>query len=107
MTIEKHNVTQFLLKQARQNIRVTSQFFVDKLRQYRIWSIEKEITLIIDFEKIKDSHWTRILVIYKRDEKINEVLKNRNANQFRDKARNLKNFFIKYDFEISYHLLFI
>lgn len=56
---------------------------------------------------VKGPHWSQILAMFGPGGAINEILKDRNQVQLKDKARNLKLFFLKSQIEVPYYLSFV
>ena len=75
--------------------------------QRRPWSIEEENSLMAGLDRVKGPHWSQILAMFGPGGTINEVLKDRNQVQLKDKARNLKLFFLKSGIEVPYYLQFV
>jgi len=63
--------------------------------QRRPWSTEEEDALLTGLDRVKGPHWSQILAMFGADGTVSEVLKDRNQVQLKDKARNLKLFFLK------------
>lgn len=61
----------------------------------RPWSTEEEDALLTGLDRVKGPHWSQILAMFGTDGTVSEVLKDRNQVQLKDKARNLKLFFLK------------
>ena len=55
-------------------------------------------------DAVKGPHWSQILALYGNKGTVNEILKDRNQVQLKDKARNLKLFFLKSGIEVPYYL---
>lgn len=55
-------------------------------------------------DQVKGPHWSQILGLYGQGGSINNVLKDRNQVQLKDKARNIKLFFLKSGFEVPSYL---
>jgi hypothetical protein len=55
-------------------------------------------------DQVKGPHWSQILALYGPGGSINETLRDRNQVQLKDKARNLKLFFLKSSCEVPYYL---
>ena len=72
--------------------------------QRRPWSTEEENTLMAGLDRVKGPHWSQILAMFGPGGTINEILKDRNQVQLKDKARNLKLFFLKSGIEVPYYL---
>ncbi|ODQ64590.1 hypothetical protein NADFUDRAFT_52225 [Nadsonia fulvescens var. elongata DSM 6958] len=70
----------------------------------RPWTKEEETTLLDGLEVVQGPHWSQILEMYGRGGRINEILKDRNQVQLKDKARNLKLYYLKSNMEIPYYL---
>ena len=51
-------------------------------------------------EKVNGPHWSQILALYGRGGSASEVLKDRNQVQLKDKARNLKLWYLKMGKEV-------
>lgn len=66
----------------------------NRLSNRRPWTKEEEKALRHALE-LKGPHWSSILESFGAGGKISEALKNRNAVQLKDKARNWKMFFLK------------
>lgn len=58
-------------------------------------------------DRVKGPHWSQIHAMFGPGGTINEVLKNRSQVQLKDKARNLKLFFLKGNIEVPYYLQFV
>ncbi len=58
-------------------------------------------------DRVKGPHWSQILAMFGPGGTINESLKDRNQVQLKDKARNLKLFFLKSGIEVPYYLQFV
>lgn len=61
----------------------------------RPWDSKEEKALMNGLDHVKGPHWSQILAMYGIGGTISDVLKNRNQVQLKDKARNLKLFFLK------------
>jgi len=72
--------------------------------QRRPWSIEEEKALMDGLDRVKGPHWSQILALYGAGGSMSEVLKERNQVQLKDKARNLKLFFLKSGIDVPYYL---
>lgn len=70
----------------------------------RPWTSEEEKALLDGLERVKGPHWSQILALYGAGGSISEVLKDRNQVQLKDKARNLKLFFLKSGVEVPGYL---
>jgi len=55
-------------------------------------------------DRVQGPHWSQILAMYGADGTISEVLKDRNQVQLKDKARNLKLFFLKSGLQVPAYL---
>ena len=75
--------------------------------QRRPWTTEEETSLMAGLDRVKGPHWSQILAMFGPGGTINEVLKDRNQVQLKDKARNLKLFFLKSGIEVPYYLQFV
>lgn len=58
-------------------------------------------------DRVKGPHWSQILAMFGPGGTVNETLKDRNQVQLKDKARNLKLFFLKSGIEVPYYLQFV
>jgi hypothetical protein len=72
--------------------------------QRRPWNQDEENALMAGLDQVKGPHWSQILALYGPNGSVNEVLKDRNQVQLKDKARNLKLFFLKSAIEVPYYL---
>uniref|UniRef100_UPI0015516324 Telomeric DNA-binding factor trf1 n=1 Tax=Schizosaccharomyces pombe (strain 972 / ATCC 24843) TaxID=284812 RepID=UPI0015516324 len=59
------------------------------------WTKEEEEALLDGMDLVKGPRWSQILELYGPGGKKSEVLKYRNQVQLKDKARNMKLFFLK------------
>lgn len=59
------------------------------------WSKSEEDALLSGLDRVNGPHWSQILALYGRGGSISEVLKDRNQVQLKDKARNLKLWYLK------------
>lgn len=59
------------------------------------WTKPEEDALLAGLERVNGPHWSQILALYGRGGSISEVLKDRNQVQLKDKARNLKLWYLK------------
>lgn len=75
--------------------------------QRRPWTTEEETCLMAGLDRVKGPHWSQILAMFGPGGTISEVLKDRNQVQLKDKARNLKLFFLKSGIEVPYYLQFV
>ncbi|CUS14375.1 unnamed protein product [Tuber aestivum] len=75
--------------------------------QRRPWTTEEENALMAGLDRVKGPHWSQILAMFGAGGTVNEVLKDRNQVQLKDKARNLKLFFLKSNIEVPYYLQFV
>lgn len=55
-------------------------------------------------DQVKGPHWSQILGLYGAEGTISNVLRDRNQVQLKDKARNIKLFFLKSDYEVPSYL---
>jgi len=60
--------------------------------------------LMAGLDQVKGPHWSQILGLYGPNGTVNNALAERNQVQLKDKARNLKLFFLKSDIEVPYYL---
>ena len=75
--------------------------------QRRQWSMEEEGALMAGLDLVKGPHWSQILAMFGPGGTVNETLKDRTQVQLKDKARNLKLFFLKNETEVPYYLQFV
>lgn len=75
--------------------------------QRRPWTTDEENALMAGLDRVKGPHWSQILAMFGPGGTINETLKDRNQVQLKDKARNLKLFFLKSNIEVPYYLSFV
>lgn len=75
--------------------------------QRRPWTQEEENALMHGLDQCKGPHWSMILGMYGPGGTTNETLKDRSQVQLKDKARNLKLFFLKSGIEVPYYLQFV
>ena len=75
--------------------------------QRRPWSTEEEQVLMAGLDAVKGPHWSQILALYGSGGSISEALRDRTQVQLKDKARNLKLFFLKSGIEVPYYLGFV
>ena len=75
--------------------------------QRRPWTLEEENALMAGLDRVKGPHWSQILAMFGRGGTISEILKDRGQVQLKDKARNLKLFFLKNSIEVPYYLQFV
>ncbi|KJX93414.1 hypothetical protein TI39_contig4321g00003 [Zymoseptoria brevis] len=59
------------------------------------WMKPEEDALLSGLERVGGPHWSQILALYGRGGSVSEVLKDRNQVQLKDKARNLKLWYLK------------
>ncbi|KAK4223179.1 telomere repeat binding factor-domain-containing protein [Podospora fimiseda] len=70
----------------------------------RPWSPEEEKALMAGLDAVKGPHWSQILSLYGANGSVSNILKDRTQVQLKDKARNLKLFFLKTNSEMPYYL---
>jgi hypothetical protein len=70
----------------------------------RPWTQEEEKALMAGLDMVKGPHWSQILTIFGHNGTISDILKDRTQVQLKDKARNLKLFFLKTNSEMPYYL---
>lgn len=58
-------------------------------------------------DRVRGPHWSQILAMFGPGGTVNESLKDRNQVQLKDKARNLKLFFLKGSIEVPYYLKYV
>jgi protein TBF1 len=75
--------------------------------QRRPWTTEEEQALMAGLDQVKGPHWSQILALYGPGGTISEALRDRTQVQLKDKARNLKLFFLKSKIEVPYYLGFV
>lgn len=64
------------------------------------WTEAEQEALLSGLDKVNGPHWSQILALYGRGGSISEVLKDRNQVQLKDKARNLKLWYLKMGKEV-------
>ncbi|KAK4544421.1 hypothetical protein LTR36_004312 [Oleoguttula mirabilis] len=64
------------------------------------WTKPEEDALLEGLGKVSGPHWSQILALYGRGGSVSEVLKDRNQVQLKDKARNLKLWYLKMGREV-------
>ncbi|KPM40368.1 hypothetical protein AK830_g6195 [Neonectria ditissima] len=70
----------------------------------RPWTQEEEKALMAGLDMVKGPHWSQILTLFGPNGTISDILKDRTQVQLKDKARNLKLFFLKTNSEMPYYL---
>ncbi|KAI0837450.1 telomere repeat binding factor-domain-containing protein [Hypoxylon sp. FL0890] len=70
----------------------------------RPWSPEEEKALMMGLDMVKGPHWSQILSLFGPNGSISNILADRTQVQLKDKARNLKLFFLKTNSEMPYYL---
>ncbi|PHH71974.1 hypothetical protein CDD80_4851 [Ophiocordyceps camponoti-rufipedis] len=70
----------------------------------RPWSQEEEKALMAGLDMVKGPHWSQILTLFGHNGTMSDILKDRTQVQLKDKARNLKLFFLKTNSEMPYYL---
>ncbi|CAM1509963.1 Fc.00g002980.m01.CDS01 [Cosmosporella sp. VM-42] len=70
----------------------------------RPWTQEEEKALMAGLDMVKGPHWSQILTLFGHHGTISDILKDRTQVQLKDKARNLKLFFLKTNSEMPYYL---
>ncbi|CAP71130.1 uncharacterized protein PODANS_6_4980 [Podospora anserina S mat+] len=70
----------------------------------RPWSPEEEKALMAGLDMVKGPHWSQILGLFGPHGTISTILRDRTQVQLKDKARNLKLFFLKTNSEMPYYL---
>ncbi|KAL1883025.1 hypothetical protein VTK73DRAFT_100 [Phialemonium thermophilum] len=70
----------------------------------RAWTPEEEKALMQGLDMVKGPHWSQILTLFGQNGTISDILKDRTQVQLKDKARNLKLFFLKTNSEMPYYL---
>ncbi|KAK5997885.1 Telomeric DNA-binding factor trf1 [Cladobotryum mycophilum] len=70
----------------------------------RPWTQEEEKALMAGLDMVKGPHWSQILTLFGLNGTISDILKDRTQVQLKDKARNLKLFFLKTNSEMPYYL---
>ncbi len=70
----------------------------------RPWTDVEENALLDGLDKVEGPHWSQILALYGKGGSLGEQLKDRNQVQLKDKARNLKLFFLKSSTKVPIHL---
>jgi len=59
------------------------------------WTKPEEDALLVGLDRVSGPHWSQILALHGRGGSVSEVLKDRNQVQLKDKARNLKLWYLK------------
>ena len=70
----------------------------------RPWTQEEEKALMAGLDMVKGPHWSQILTLFGANGTISDILKDRTQVQLKDKARNLKLFFLKTNSEMPFYL---
>ncbi|KAM7202806.1 Telomere repeat binding factor (TRF) domain containing protein [Naviculisporaceae sp. PSN 640] len=70
----------------------------------RPWTPEEEKALMAGLDMVKGPHWSQILVLFGPNGTVSDILKDRSQVQLKDKARNLKLFFLKTNSEMPFYL---
>ena len=70
----------------------------------RAWTSDEEKALMMGLDMVKGPHWSQILSLFGANGSISDILKDRTQVQLKDKARNLKLFFLKTNSEMPYYL---
>ncbi|KAK3392433.1 telomere repeat binding factor-domain-containing protein [Sordaria brevicollis] len=70
----------------------------------RPWTPDEEKALMLGLDLVKGPHWSQILSLFGQHGTISDILKDRTQVQLKDKARNLKLFFLKTNSEMPYYL---
>ncbi|CAG8960855.1 hypothetical protein HYFRA_00002392 [Hymenoscyphus fraxineus] len=100
--------TQVLYNQARQAALAKSTPGTNRQTgppsQRRPWSTEEENALMAGLDQVRGPHWSQILALYGEKGSQSQILADRNQVQLKDKARNLKLFFLKSNIEVPYYL---
>lgn len=73
----------------------------------RPWTPAEEEALMSGLDAVKGPHWSQILAMHGAGGSESEALKDRNQVQLKDKARNLKLFFLKSGVEVPFYLGFV
>ncbi|KAI4200516.1 MAG: hypothetical protein LQ350_003886 [Teloschistes chrysophthalmus] len=73
----------------------------------RPWTNLEEEALMSGLDAVKGPHWSQILAMHGAGGSVSENLKDRNQVQLKDKARNLKLFFLKSGVEVPFYLGFV
>ncbi|EPY52869.1 DNA binding factor Trf1 [Schizosaccharomyces cryophilus OY26] len=96
-TSEAHNVSSVVLYDQVRNMTSAGNGSkrAKKVANRRTWTKEEEEALLDGLDLVKGPRWSQILELYGPGGKKNEVLKHRNQVQLKDKARNMKLFFLK------------
>ncbi|PHH68195.1 hypothetical protein CDD82_745 [Ophiocordyceps australis] len=70
----------------------------------RPWTQEEEKALMTGLDIVKGPHWSQILQLFGPSGSVSDILRDRTQVQLKDKARNLKLFFLKTNSEMPYYL---
>lgn len=70
----------------------------------RPWAPEEEKALMMGLDMVRGPHWSQILSLFGPNGTVSTILADRTQVQLKDKARNLKLFFLKTNSEMPYYL---
>ncbi|KAF4973056.1 hypothetical protein FSARC_554 [Fusarium sarcochroum] len=70
----------------------------------RPWTQDEEKALMAGLDMVKGPHWSQILGLFGQNGTMSDILKDRTQVQLKDKARNLKLFFLKTNSEMPFYL---
>ncbi|KAB8342827.1 hypothetical protein FH972_022425 [Carpinus fangiana] len=99
LNLSSDTATADLYKKARLEDVMTEREKYDRANasagQRKPWSEAEELALMQGLDKVQGPHWARILAMFGPNGSVSEVLKDRSQVQCKDKARNLKLYFLK------------
>ncbi|RYP66276.1 hypothetical protein DL770_008835 [Monosporascus sp. CRB-9-2] len=102
-----HDTTPALYEKARQAAAARSSTHARREGTHstrRPWSPEEEKALMMGLDMVKGPHWSQILGLFGPNGSMSNILADRTQVQLKDKARNLKLFFLKTNSEMPYYL---
>lgn len=103
----QHASSEILYERARQAAAARSSTHARREGSHstrRPWSPEEEKALMMGLDMVKGPHWSQILSLFGQQGRISTILADRTQVQLKDKARNLKLFFLKTNSEMPYYL---
>jgi hypothetical protein len=103
----QHASSEILYERARQAAAARSSTHARREGSHstrRPWSPEEEKALMMGLDMVKGPHWSQILSLFGQQGRMSNILADRTQVQLKDKARNLKLFFLKTNSEMPYYL---
>jgi hypothetical protein len=103
----QHASSEILYERARQAAAARSSTHARREGSHstrRPWSPEEEKALMMGLDMVKGPHWSQILSLFGQQGRMSTILADRTQVQLKDKARNLKLFFLKTNSEMPYYL---